>query len=144
MADDSTAADQPGRKDSFAKGLSKAVLRKAVVPVAASAATAGTAYLTRKSSDLWQAKVLPKVRERGGGRAVAKEALEKVSGKIGGRGSGVLSALAERIGSGNAPHPHAAEPQTRETPGDRREEEREERRRRRQQRQRALDQSGSS
>lgn len=146
MADESNTATDGGRKDGFVKGLSKAVARKALVPLAASAATAGTTFLTKKSSELWQEKVLPKVREKGGARAVAKEALERASARLGGRrGSGALSALAERLGTDGGAQPSTPERQEEpETSDDGREEERRERRRRRQQRQRALEQSESS
>jgi hypothetical protein len=145
MADESNSASDEHRKDGFAKGLSKAMLRRAVVPLAASAATAITAYLTRKSSELWQEKVLPEVRERGGGRAVAKEALERASERVGGRGSQALSGLAGRLETAtDTPRPATAAGKEQEASDGRREEEREERRRRRQQRQRSLDQSGSS
>jgi hypothetical protein len=151
MADEPSIAEDEGQKDGFVKGLSKAVVRRAVVPLAASLSTAGTAYLTKKSSELWNEKVLPKVREKGGGRAVAGEVLEKAAGKLGGRGSGALSAIAERLQTPDAGTPRRRdEPQastrdeeSKQSDG-RREEERRERRQRRQQRQRALEQSGSS
>ena len=155
MADENMRGEEE-RKDSFVKGLGGAMARKALVPLAASAATAVTAYVTRKSSELWREKVQPKVQEKGGGRGVAREALEKVSEKFGGRGSETLSALADRLGSdGGSPQsrPRAAEeaaasanePQKDADESDeRRAEERRQRRQRRQQRQRALQQSRSS
>jgi hypothetical protein len=148
MADEPNTGGDEGRKDSFFRGLTGAVARKALVPLAASAATAGTAYLTKKWSELWREKLLPKVQEKGGGRAVAKEAVEKVSGKLGGRGSQQLSALAKRIepdGGHAQSRPTRQERQEEPEPSDeRREQEREERRRRREQRQETLQQSGSS
>jgi hypothetical protein len=152
MAEETNTATEEGRQDGFVKGLSKAVARKAVVPLAASISTAGTAYVTRKGSQLWNEKVLPKVREKGGGRAVAGDVLDKVAGKLGGRGSEALSALAERVRTPSGEQsgtrrPAQAQPASStegEQSDDRRAEERRERRQRRQQRQRALEQSGSS
>jgi hypothetical protein len=152
MADETNTATEEGRRDGFVKGLSKAVARKAVVPLAATLSTAGTSYLTRKSSELWNEKVLPKVREKGGGRAFAGELVEKAAGKLGGRGSEALSALAEWLRTPSAAQartrrpaeePHASSAEANKS-DDRRAEERRERRQRRQQRQRALEQSGSS
>jgi hypothetical protein len=144
MADGLQTPTEGNREDGFIKGLSKTVARRALVPLAASAATAATAYLTRKASELWQEKVLPKIREKGGSRAVAKEALETVSGRLGGRGSEALSALAEKIGTEGGGQSPAADVREPEKSDDRREEERRERRERRQERQRALEQSGTS
>jgi hypothetical protein len=143
MADESIETRDEGRKDSFVKGLAAAVAKKALVPLAASAATAGTAYATRKSSELWREKVLPKLQEKGGGRAVARDAVETLSQKLGGRGSKQLSALAKRLetDSGDRQPTPQRQPEQSE---DRREEERRERRRRREQRQQTLQQSRSS
>jgi hypothetical protein len=147
VPDESNPDTSAGRKDGFFKGLTKVVARKAFVPLAASAATAGTTYLMRKSADLWQQKVLPRVEEKGGGRAVVREALETVAGRLGGRRSEALSALAEKLGpeggGGSSSASDVPEPE-KPKPDDRRDEERRERSRRRQQRQRALEQSGSS
>jgi hypothetical protein len=154
MIDEPSTATDEGRKDGFVKGLGKAVARKAVVPLVAAASTAGTRYLTRKSSELWQDKVLPKVREKGGARALTSEVLEKASTKLGGRGSEALSALAGRLqaaGDAQSRTPRRTEassqPERHEEPKQSDgglEAERQGRRRRRQERQRALEQSGSS
>jgi hypothetical protein len=152
MAEETNTATEDGRQDGFVKGLSKAVARKAVVPLAASISSAGTAYLTKKSSQLWNEKVLPKVREKGGGRAVAGDVVDKVAGKLGGRSSEALSALAERVRTPSAEQSGTRRPaQGRqassteaEQSDERRAEERRERRERRQQRQRTLEQSGPS
>ena len=148
MADETNTATEEGRQNGFVKGLSNAVARKAVVPLAATLSTAGTSYLTRKSSELWNEKV----REKGGGRAFAGELVEKAAGKLGGRGSEALSALAQWLRTPSAAQartrrpaeePHASSAGANKS-DDRRAEERRERRQRRQQRQRALEQSGSS
>src|SRR5437763_5721762 len=96
----STAAEEAGGK-SFFKELSSAAAKKALTPLLAAAATTGATYLTRKSSEIWQEDVLPKVREKGGGKAVAKEALEKVAGRLSGRYAQLVSGLAEKLGEGS-------------------------------------------
>jgi hypothetical protein len=149
MADDQQAVAKRGR-NGFMKELSSAAAKKALAPLAATAATAGTVYATRKVTEVWQERVLPQVREKGGGKVVAKEALEKVADRLGGRGAEALSGLAERLGD----EPRAARPQAERQPATEasapqppdggREEERRKRQERREQRQRALQQSGST
>jgi hypothetical protein len=148
MADDQQAVAKRGR-NGFMKELSSAAAKKALAPLAATAATAGTVYATRKVTEVWQERVLPQVREKGGGKVVAKEALEKVADRLGGRGAEALTGFAERLGD----EPQAARPQaetqpaTEETapqPDGGREEERRKRQQRREQRQRALQQSSST
>jgi len=142
MAEETSTSGAEGSKKSFSKGLAGAVAKKALVPVAATAAT----YLTRKAAELWQERVAPAVQERGGGRAVLKETLERAAGKTGGRASAMLSELAERLGEGSPESLESREAEATEDTqtGDAREAERRERRERRQQRQRALEQSGKS
>ena len=148
MSDEPQAVGKEGR-NGFMKELSSAAAKKALAPLAATAATAGTVYATRKATEIWQERVLPQVREKGGSKAVAKEALEKVSDRLGGRGAEALSGLAERLGdeprddrTQAAPQPatEASAPQ----PDEGREEERRKRRQRREERQRALQQSSST
>ncbi|SRR6266550_8002848 len=151
----STAAEEAGGK-SFFKELSSAAAKKALTPMLAAAATAGTTYLTRKTTQLWQDEVLPKVREKGGGRAVAKEALEKVAGRLSGSPARRLADLAESLGDGEPSKPAAAQHSIAEgdaseskdsgsTESDQqREKERRQRQQRRQQRQRALQKSAST
>jgi hypothetical protein len=147
MAELSETNTHEAGKGGLARSLSRAMLRRAAVTIAATAATAGTAYLTKK----WEEKVLPRIREKGGGRAVAKEALDTVSEKlngvsekVGGHGSGALSAVSERLGTGEASSSSAPGAKSPEKSDEDREEDRRERRRRREQRQRALQRSGSS
>ena len=153
MADEpQSSADREGRKGFF-KELSRSAVKRTLAPLAATAATAGTAYLTRKATQIWHESVLPKVRDKGGGRGFAKDALEQAAGKLpGGRGSGLLRELANRLDeqrpapqartsqaaqpAGQAPASPATDPQ--------RERERKERQQRREQRQRALQQSRST
>jgi hypothetical protein len=157
MADDSQSTDG-GRRNSFMKDLSSSAAKKALAPLAATAATAGTAYVMRKGNEVWQERVLPKVREKGGGKAVAREALEKGANRLGGRGAEALSGLARRLGEQSGQQqpaaaqqqptaaqqqPAAAEESPPEPDGQR-EEERKKRQQRRAQRQRTLEQSGST
>jgi hypothetical protein len=144
-------ADQihAGSEGSFVKKLSSAAAKKALAPLAAAAATAGTTYLMRKSGEIWQERVLPKVREKGGGQAVANEALEKAAERLGGRPSDALSGLAERLSDHTRPAEKRVaeqqpEAQASSEPDASREQERRARQERRQQRQRALEKSSST
>ena len=148
MADDPQTVTKGGR-NGFMKELSSAAAKKALAPLAATAATAGTVYATRKVTEIWQEKVLPQIREKGGGKVVAKETLEKVGDRLGGRGAEALSGLAERLGdeprsAGPQAAPQPATEETAPQPDGGREEERRKRQQRREQRQRALEQSGST
>jgi hypothetical protein len=143
---DSTEAD---RKEPSTQGLGATVAQRAVKPIAAAAVTAGAAYLTRKSSELWRQKLAPKIRAQGGARAAAENTIKRASETIGDRasptisalterGSSAFAALTERVGevrdrSGGAPVV-GSEPK----PKGRREAERRERERRRDERRRAL------
>ena len=150
MADQTQAVPEEGRRDSFVKELSNAAARKALAPIAAAAATAGTTYLMKKAGEIWEERLLPKVRERGGGQAVAKEAVEKAADRLGGRSSDALSGIAERLGNERRPAQKPAMAKQSEAqaataePDDTREQERKARQQRRQQRQRALEQSSST
>jgi hypothetical protein len=143
----STAAEEAGGK-SFFKELSSAATKKALTPLLATAATAGVTYLTRKTTEIWQEDVLPKVREKGGGKAVAREALEKVADRLSGRPAQLLTDLAERLSEGAPSEPPADQGSTEkgeETESEaQREEERKQRQQRRQQRQKALQKSAST
>ena len=157
MANETSAAAEQSRGKGFFRELSSAAAKKALTPLLATAATAGTTYLTRKSTEIWRENVLPKVREKGGGKAVAKEALEKVAGRLSGRYAQMVSEFAERLGNGSGggedrqkeavadDEPRAeqasTEPASATESDDQREEERKQRQKRRQQRQRALQKS---
>src|SRR5437016_14642622 len=93
----STAAEEAGGK-SFFKELSSAAAKKALTPVLAAAATAGTSYLTRKTTEIWQQDVLPEVREKGGGKAIAKQAPGKVGDRMSGSATRLLGQIAEMVG----------------------------------------------
>ena len=111
--------------------------KKALAPVAHAAVTAGTAYLTRKALQVWEERVQPKIQEKGGGRAVAKETLETVAEKAGPVAEPV-SSLAEKV-SGEASGQKSSQKSSSS-----REAERRERSQRREQRRRALQKSSSS
>jgi hypothetical protein len=146
MAKEPTVAEEAGG-NSFFKELSSAAAKKALTPLLAAAATAGTTYLTRKTTEIWQDDVLPKVREKGGGKAVVKEALEKVADRLSGRPAQLLTELAERLGEAAPSEPPADRGSTEKdgaTESDERREERKQRQQRRQQRQRALQKSAST
>ncbi len=156
VADEPQSAKEALPRTSFMKQLSNAAAKKALAPLAATAATAGAGYLTRKSTEVWQERVLPKLREKGGVKGVAKEALEKIADRLGGRGSEALSGLVKRLDAeprSEEPHgpqrssakpsdeqPQAAEPSAPQA-DKKREQERRQREKRRQQRQRALERS---
>ena len=154
MADEPQIGPEENRKDSFVKEMSRSAVKRALAPLAATAATAGMAYLTRKTKQIWNESLLPKIDEKGGGKAFAKDALEQVASKLGGRGSDLLSGFAKRLDD-QQPTAQASSQQRERAggapaddqkpkPDPRREQERRERQRRRQQRQRALEQSGST
>ena len=70
------------QQQSSGGGFTRAVTKKALAPIVATAATAATGYAIRKGTELWQEKVAPKLEERGGGMAVATETLEAVKEKL--------------------------------------------------------------
>jgi hypothetical protein len=138
-----TAPRQPD--EGFMASVSKAMLRRLLVTLSATAATAATAYLTRKAVQLWEEEFEPKIRERGGGEAVARDALAKASELFESASSTIveaepIAAVTEKVGavagSGSPDASAASDPD--------REAERRERRKRREQRQRALKTSGST
>jgi len=117
-------AETSSAKHSFIRSMAKRLL----APLVTSAVTAASAYLTRKASALAQEKLLPKLQEKGGGRAVAHEALTAVADKVPEPASGPIETLAEKVEDDEAG----------------REAERRGREQRRSQRRRTLEQSGSS
>jgi hypothetical protein len=63
-------------------GFVHTITKRALAPVLEGAAAAATAFLIRKATELWQEQVQPKLDERGGATAVAREALESVGDKL--------------------------------------------------------------
>jgi hypothetical protein len=133
--------------------ISREMLRRFLVSLSATAATAATAYLTRKAAKLWEEEAMPKIRERGGGEAVVKDAFAKASELFDTAATTVVetdavTALKEKaedvslplVSGGNEPEIQAG-PSSSDAD---REAEREERRRRRSERQRRLQSSGST
>ena len=116
---------QTGKRE---RGLVGSMTKRAVEPLLASAVTAASAYLARKAAVLAQEKLLPKLQEKGGSRAVAGEALTAVADKVPEPVSAPIESLAEKVGDEDAG----------------RDAQRKGREQRRNQRRRTLEQSGSS
>jgi len=130
-------ADEQQAKPSFKHAIAK----KALAPLVATAATAVTTYLMRKAAELWTERVQPKVDEKGGVGAIAREAADAVSSKV----APVSEAVTSKVG-GDQPEAHDAkpEPNTKPEPDSDRSDERRQRAQRRQQRRKTLEQTGSS
>jgi hypothetical protein len=69
-------------KRSSGESLKSRAAKKVLVPLAASAASAAAAYAAKKGPELFQKKVLPRVREAGGVGALAQQVWEKVGSKL--------------------------------------------------------------
>jgi len=125
-------ADEP--RPSFKHSVAK----KALAPIVTSAATAITAYLMRKAAEYWQETLQPKLEEKGGAEAVARQAAETASEK--------LAPVAETVASKVGHEPDASSGGGKSEPAadDDRAKERRKREQRRRQRRKALDQAGSS
>ena len=127
-------ADEQQARPSF----KHAVAKKALAPVVASVATAVTTYLMRKAAELWQERLQPKVEEKGGAEALARQAAGAVSDKL----APVSEAVSAKVGS-EEPEPQAETAKPPESDADRGEERRK-REQRRKQRRKALDQAKAS
>jgi len=134
------------KDEGIATKASREMLRHFLVSLSATAATAATAYLTRKAAKLWEEEAAPKIRERGGGEAVLKDAVAKATELFDSAATTVtetdaVTALKEKAEDVSLPlvsgddESDTSDPSTSDPD---REAEREERRRRRAQRQRAL------
>jgi hypothetical protein len=124
-------ADQQQAKPSF----KHAVVKKALAPIVATAATAATTYLMRKAVELWHESVQPKLEEKGGAEALAHQAAGAVSSKL-----QPVSAAVTAKGGGDEPD----EAQDAPEPDADRGKERRQREQRRKQRAKALDQAKAS
>jgi hypothetical protein len=120
-------ADEQQAKPSF----KHAIVKRALAPVVASVATAVTTYLMRKAVELWHESVQPKVEEKGGAEALARQAADAVSSKLGPASEAVTSQ------GGGDELDSQAEP---DADADR-SKERQQREQRRKQRRKALDQA---
>jgi hypothetical protein len=114
------------------------VVKKALAPIVATAATAATTYLMRKAAELWQEQLQPKVEEKGGAEALARQAGGAVSSKL----SAGSKAVTSKAGGDESERPEPAQ-ETPDTDGDR-SEERRKREQRRKQRAKELDQARTS
>ena len=149
----------PRQDDSFAAAMSRAAFRRMLVALAATGATAATAYLTRKTREVWDEKAAPRIEEKGGLEAMVKEAFAKASDVLGSVSDQVVdsthqvvdsspvSAVTEKVeevvhGDSGTDEPKNAPVETISTPE--REAERRERQKRRESRQRALKRSGAT
>jgi hypothetical protein len=154
MPDEPQTSTEKGEKGFF-KELSGSAAKRLLEPLAATAATAGTAYLMRKTNQIWNESVLPKVRDKGGAKPFAKDTLEQAANKLpGGRGSGLLHGLAQRL-EDESPRETTARAAEQPAPASsgsaqsaatdpKRERQRQERQRRREQRQRELQKTRST
>jgi hypothetical protein len=121
-------AESPEQSGSPKPSLIRATAKRALAPLLATAVSAASGYLARKASALAREKLLPKLQEKGGGRAVAGEALTAVADKVPEPVSAPIESLAEKVEGEEAG----------------RESQRRGREQRRKQRQRALEQTGST
>ena len=137
MSEESRSAPERSAGGALARGLSRTIAKRLSGPLI----TAATAYLTRKGTEIWRDRIAPHVREKGGTRNAARDALETAAGKLGGRAGDTVRSLAQRLGEGTSKGPGVQKTAASDS-------EREEARRRRQQhreqRQRALGKSKSS
>ena len=120
-------------------GFTNHVAKKALAPIVASGATAATAYLLRKGSQVWQDTLQPKIAERGGGKAVASEAFSGLRERLPAAATEKFEGLSSKV-TGEQPSPTSTASSV--SNGDR-EQDRREREQRRQKRRRALE-AGSS
>jgi hypothetical protein len=138
------AEEQQASSGEARSSLAGTMVKKALAPLLHTAVTAGTAYLTRKAMQIWQEKLLPKLDEKGGGRAVARETLENAADKVGAPASEKITALAEKLGGEGAEKGSTPSTGSSRSSDAGREAERRRREKRRDERRRALEQSGSS
>ena len=153
-----TSADPDTKKGEkgFVKELSSSAVKRLLEPLAVTAATAGTGYLMRKTTKIWNESVLPKVHDKGGGKAFVKDALEQAASKLpGGRGSDWVRGLAKHLEDGipaqakstpatKAPAQAGSRAAQDAATDPKRERQRQERQRRREQRQRELEKTRST
>jgi hypothetical protein len=124
-------ADEQRSKPSF----KHTIVKKALAPLVATAATAATTYLMRKAAEVWHEHLQPKVEEQGGVEAIARQAGGAVSSKVSAGSKAVTS-------KADGDEPEQAQDAS-DADGDRTEERRK-REQRRKQRAKALDQARTS
>ena len=126
-------------------GFTSTIAKRALAPIVTSAATAITAYLMRKAAEVWEQKLQPKIEEKGGGRALARDTIESAAEKVGGPAAERLGAPAEKIDDEGASTGTRAPARPKDSAADEgREEERRRREQRRKKRRQALEQTKSS
>ena len=77
-----TETEQPQAQQGSSGGLGRTMIARAAEPIVASVVTAASAYLTRKGAELLRERVLPKLQEKGGITAAARETIETVTEKV--------------------------------------------------------------
>jgi hypothetical protein len=138
------------QQDSFTSAMSQAMMRRLLVSLAATSAAAATAYLTRKAREFWDEQLAPKIEQRGGLEAVAKDTYATATDFLGSASTKVaeaapVSVVAEKV-EDLTDRDSDTEPEIQpaaDISDPEREAERRERRRRREARQRALKSSGA-
>jgi hypothetical protein len=120
--------------------LAGSMTKRAVAPVAATAAAAASTYVARK----WQETIAPAIEARGGPRAALAGALETAAEKAPDSLAPAIRDLARQVSAGEPQTVARAEEPATSAENDDREAQREERKKRRQERQRALQRSGTS
>ena len=121
-------AESTEQSGSNKESLVRTTAKRALAPLVATAVSAASGYLARKAAALAQEKLLPKLQEKGGGRAVAGEALTAVADKVPDPVSAPIESLAEKVEGDDGG----------------RESQRQGREQRRKQRRRTLEQTGST
>jgi hypothetical protein len=113
------------------QGFVRTLSKKAAAPLM----TAAAAYLARKAGQVWQEKLQPKIKERGGGGTAVRELIEPASEK--------LKEAASKVGDA-APDVLQQSTPSSSISSQKLEAHRRQRAQRRQERRRALEQSGPS
>jgi|SRR5215211_1896601 len=138
------------QQESFSSAMSNAMMRRLLVSLAATSAAAATAYLTRKGREFWDEQLAPKIEQKGGFEAVAKDTYATVTDFLSSASTKVteaapVSVVAEKV-EDLTDRDSETEPEIQpaaDISDPEREAERRERRRRREARQRALNSSGT-
>lgn len=138
------------QQNSKKPGFAKTVTKRALAPVVATAATAATGYAIRKGTEIWEQRLRPKVEEKGGARALARDTLGHAAGTLGGAVqsspvSETVSSLTAKVSAGQGDGADAPSPAQEPSMNDaERKAERQRREQRRQERRQALEQGKSS
>jgi hypothetical protein len=129
----------------------KTVTKRALAPVVATAATAATSYAIRRGTEVWEQRLRPRVEEKGGGRALARDTLGHAAAALGdaaqsgGPVSEKVSSLTDKVRAGESGGADAPQPAQEPSMNDaERKAERQRRERRRQERRQALERAKSS